>query len=223
MHWKYKAEEAVRKSGLPYTIIRATGLVSAPDSKLTTTEGVGGGGGGRSGSADVSSEFSTKRRLQAGQGDSMVGRITRAELADLTAAALHSPHATGLTFEVRRDESDSGRFSTSEEPNNWGVLDGHLPGQHQTEPKQQEQEQQDFERLFRALVKDADRVVGSSGSGGYHGYQGFLPPFPLAQDPPAPVSPERVLQILNDPRVKAQQGRDQAQGTVNPNTPTSST
>ena len=27
LNWKYKAEEALRASGLPYTIIRATGIV----------------------------------------------------------------------------------------------------------------------------------------------------------------------------------------------------
>jgi hypothetical protein len=34
-----------------------------------------------------------------------------------------------------------------------------------------------------------------------------LPPFPFANDPPAPPPPERVQEILNDPRVIAQQAR----------------
>lgn len=58
----------------------------------------------------------------------------------------------------------------------------------------------DFTSMFRGLVVDADRsLVSANGSG--------LPlaPFPIAQDPPPPVSEERKQEILNDPRVKAQQ------------------
>lgn len=47
---------------------------------------------------------------QAAQGDTLAGRITRDELAGLISAALESPHAAGKTFEVRRDETDSGKI-----------------------------------------------------------------------------------------------------------------
>lgn len=49
LNWKYKGETALRLSGLPYSIIRATGLVSAPVVSDST---------------DV---FSTPRRLQVGE------------------------------------------------------------------------------------------------------------------------------------------------------------
>lgn len=55
--------------------------------------------------------------------------------------------------------------------------------------------------LFQPLVKDEDRAVSG---------QVNLLPFPEAVDPPAPVSKERAQEILNDPRVKAQQDRDRA-------------
>lgn len=35
-----------------------------------------------------------------------------------------------------------------------------------------------------------------------------MTPFPIPQNPPTPVSPERMKEILNDPRVKAQQVRE---------------
>lgn len=100
LHWKYKGEEALRQSGLPYSVIRATGLVTVP--------GSGSSGGDDAVSAANLALFATPRRLQAAQGDVMAGRITRDELAAMVAAALDSPYAVGKTFEVRRDETESG-------------------------------------------------------------------------------------------------------------------
>lgn len=54
--------------------------------------------------------------------------------------------------------------------------------------------------MFRGLVADADRSLASAAGAGLP-----LTPFAIAQDPPPPVSEERKQEILNDPRVKAQQ------------------
>lgn len=222
LHWKYKAEEHLRRSGLPYSIIRATGLVTAPTAAESATAANAGASTAEAVNPDVRSEFSIKRRLQAGQGDSMVGRITRDELAALTVAALNSPYATDKTFEVRRDESDSGLLSTATQPNNWGVLEGFTiaattdttssSSSSSSSNNAEAVQQQDFTPLFRSLVLDDERALSTA--------RGIsLPPFPVANDPPAPESPERVQQILNDPRVQAQQSRDRDAGTVNPNVP----
>ena len=98
---------------------------------------------------------------------------------------LLSPYSAGKTFEIRRDETESGRLSTSSSPNNW--FGGEI--------------KQDFARLFRSLVLDSDRVL-------------TLPPFPIAMDPPPPVSPERINEILNDPRVQAVRVRDETISSV---------
>lgn len=174
LNWKYKGEEALRLSGLPYSVIRATGLVTSPavDSNSTTSNAL----------------FAAVRRLEAHQGDTIAGRITRDELANLVAAALESPHSQGTTFEVRRDETESGKLSSPSEPNNW-VLSA-----------EKKEPEQDWDILFRGLVKDSDRVAASSWR--------RLPPFPIARDPAPAVTPERVQQILNDPRVQAQQSRE---------------
>lgn len=114
MNWKFKAEEALRASGLPYTIIRASGIV--PYSATNNT-----------------------RKLELGQGDMFAGRITRNELATLVKEVLNNPRAVGKTFEVRRDESDSGLLGN---PNsNWGDA------------------QMNFNQLFNQLAVDSDRTV----------------------------------------------------------------
>lgn len=43
-------------------------------------------------------------RLQAGQGDTLSGRVSRDEVAQAVVAALGSPYSNGKTFELRRDE-----------------------------------------------------------------------------------------------------------------------
>ena len=73
---RYAGEIAVRSSGLPYLVIRPTGL---------TQEAEGG-----------------PFQLEARQGDLISGMLSRAELAALVAAAAGSPVAAGKTFEVRR-------------------------------------------------------------------------------------------------------------------------
>ena len=63
----------------------------------------------------------------------------------------------------------------------------------------------DFTSLYRGLVPDEDRSLASSPSCSSGGVGLPLPPFAMVQDPPPPVSEERKAEILNDPRVKAQQ------------------
>jgi len=75
--WKYKGEEALRASGVPYTIIRPGGLVNTP--------------GG---------EFS----VVFAQGDSTTGRISRQDLALICIAALQEKAAINKTFETYSSE-----------------------------------------------------------------------------------------------------------------------
>jgi len=71
--WKGKGEEAVRQSGVAYTIIRPGGLTNKP--------------GGETG-------------LRFEQGDQGTGIVTRADVARVCIAALKSPAARSRTFEL---------------------------------------------------------------------------------------------------------------------------
>ena len=71
--WKLKGEEALRSSGLAYTIVRPGGLTDEP--------------GGYHG-------------LKIDQGDRMMGRISRADVAEVCIQTLHQPAARNTTFEV---------------------------------------------------------------------------------------------------------------------------
>lgn len=70
--WKARAEEVIRRSGIPYCIIRPGWL----------TDGDGG------------------EPLAVSQGDTAEGRISRADLADVCTQLLFVPDARGKTFEV---------------------------------------------------------------------------------------------------------------------------
>lgn len=87
LNHKYVGELAVRASGLPYAVVRPTGLT-----------GENGGG---------------PFQVEARQGDLISGMVSRQELAALVAAAAGSPAAVGKTFEVRRkaqpDDGAEGR------------------------------------------------------------------------------------------------------------------
>ena len=72
--WKARAEEVIRRSRLPYCIIRPGWL----------TDGSGG------------------EPLIVSQGDTAEGRISRADLADVCTQLLFLPEARGKTFEVVR-------------------------------------------------------------------------------------------------------------------------
>jgi uncharacterized protein YbjT (DUF2867 family) len=74
MEWKLKGEDALRASGVPYTIVRPGGL--------------GDGPGGKVG-------------IRVGQGDTMAsGEIQRADVATVCVQALGNPDAVGKTFEI---------------------------------------------------------------------------------------------------------------------------
>jgi uncharacterized protein YbjT (DUF2867 family) len=73
LRWKAKGEEAVRASGVPFTIVRPGGLVDKP-----------GGEGG----------------IRLEQGDRGSGFIPRADVARVCVAALESPAARNRTFEL---------------------------------------------------------------------------------------------------------------------------
>lgn len=75
--WKFKGEEAVRASGIPYTIVRPGGLTDEP--------------GG-------------EQALNFQQGDQGQGRIPRADVARVLVAALRLSEARGKTFELISDE-----------------------------------------------------------------------------------------------------------------------
>lgn len=77
LDWKLKGEEALRASGLVYTIIRPGGLTDEP--------------GGAA--------------LMFGQGDQISGRISRADLAETIIQALNHDSARNVTFEVVNAES----------------------------------------------------------------------------------------------------------------------
>ncbi len=70
--WKARAEEVIRRSGIPYCIVRSGWL----------TDGAGG------------------EPLSVSQGDTAEGRISRADLADVCTRVLLVPDARGKTFEV---------------------------------------------------------------------------------------------------------------------------
>lgn len=71
--WKGKGEDAVRGSGVPWTIVRPGGLTNQP--------------GGQSG-------------IRLEQGDAGTGFIPRADVARICVAALESPAARNRTFEA---------------------------------------------------------------------------------------------------------------------------
>mmetsp|Transcript_15982 Transcript_15982/g.26913 ORF Transcript_15982/g.26913 Transcript_15982/m.26913 type:complete len:680 (+) Transcript_15982:106-2145(+) len=258
LHWKYKAEEELRVSGLDYAIVRATGLANAPSSSSSssdaptqaqapataaakeTNEAQTQGGDTETSPSSTSSSSSSSssstyasflskeramlaspRRLQFSQGDTISGRITREELAELTVAALKSPYAVGTTFEVRRDETESGKLPSTTDPNNWNMAQGTWDNQGW--------EKQDYDYNFRKLVKDTDRFLGGvtisptitgpecdtggatgvvtktrTGKVPIFGSTTLLPPFPMAHPPPGEeVSEDRKQEILSDPRVQA--------------------
>lgn len=74
--WKLRAEELVRQSGLPYTIIRPCALTEEPG----------------------------KQRLRFDQGDNLKGKVSREDIAELCVQALKLPQAHNCTFEVAEGE-----------------------------------------------------------------------------------------------------------------------
>ena len=77
LRWKFKGEEALRNSGLNYTVVRPGGLVNIP--------------GG-------------EERLVFAQGDTTAGRISREDVALICVRALQIPAARNRTFETYSSE-----------------------------------------------------------------------------------------------------------------------
>jgi hypothetical protein len=124
-----------------------------------------------------------------------VGRITRTELSNLVLTCLNSPYATGKTFEVRRDESDSGALGQA----NWGVV-------------------QDLSALLRPLIRDTDRVLNGLPPFPFPAD----PPAPVTEERVKVIITSTLedsyliiiiillfKEILNDPRVVAAVTRDE--------------
>lgn len=79
--WKGKGEQALRDSGVPYTIVRPGGLVNEP------------GGQGR---------------IVVVQGDPLeAGMLARADVSTVCIEALKHPEARGKTFEIFREDGDA--------------------------------------------------------------------------------------------------------------------
>lgn len=76
--WKFRGEEALRESGVPYTIVRPGGLVNTP--------------GGI-------------EALVFAQGDTTAGRISREDVALICVAALGLPEAINKSFETYSSET----------------------------------------------------------------------------------------------------------------------
>jgi uncharacterized protein YbjT (DUF2867 family) len=85
--WKLRGEEVVRESGLTYSVIRPGGLVDEP--------------GGRMG-------------VRFAQGDTLNGKVTRADVATACIEALTHPSGRNVTFEMVNTEE--------EEEVDWGRL-----------------------------------------------------------------------------------------------------
>ncbi|MBC7972617.1 MAG: CIA30 family protein [Verrucomicrobia bacterium] len=87
--WKRRGEEAVRESGIPYTIVRPCALTEAPGGK----------------------------QLIVDQGDNMRGAISRDDVAAICIHAIEQPSACNVTFEVKAEASDgSVHWTTFFEP-----------------------------------------------------------------------------------------------------------
>lgn len=80
LKWKLKGEDALRTSGLTYTIVRPGGLTDAPGGRTT---------------------------LRFDQGDKISGRTSRADVAEVCIQALNQPGARNVTFEVIETEGEA--------------------------------------------------------------------------------------------------------------------
>jgi uncharacterized protein YbjT (DUF2867 family) len=78
--WKLRGEDAVRESGIPYTIIRPCALTEEPGAKALVFE----------------------------QGDNIRGKVSRDDIAELCVQVLEQPKACNVTFEVK-EEGNSDR------------------------------------------------------------------------------------------------------------------
>ena len=178
LNWKYIGEAALRHSGISYAVVRATGL---NDEEVLTKPA-------ENDNADSSASTPAAPvifPIEAGQGDTISGIISRAEVARVVAAALNplssgsssssasaaanaNASPIGKTIEVRRGlPADAERLSGN------GRDDAALA------------------LLWQRAVPDRQRHLF-----------GF-PPLPAPCPPPAPPAEEEVKKVLADPRVAA--------------------
>jgi uncharacterized protein YbjT (DUF2867 family) len=75
--WKLRGEDAVRESGIPYTIIRPCALTEEPGGQALVFE----------------------------QGDNIRGKVSREDIAELCLQVLEQPKACNVTFEVKEVEN----------------------------------------------------------------------------------------------------------------------
>jgi uncharacterized protein YbjT (DUF2867 family) len=80
--WRWKAEEALRASGLPYTIVRPSWLTGGPGAS---------------------------RHVRFEQGDTGDGQVARDDVAEVIAQSLWNAEARGKTFELYNDAGPSQR------------------------------------------------------------------------------------------------------------------
>ncbi len=83
LDWKLKSEQVLRESGLEYAIVRPGGLTDVPDGRQI---------------------------LLFGQGDTIRGTLSRADLAEICLAALAHPTPARVTFEAIGSEQTGHRY-----------------------------------------------------------------------------------------------------------------
>ncbi len=86
LQWKFRGEEALRSSGVPYTIVRPGGLIN---------------------------DEGGKKAVVFAQGDEGTGAIPRADVARVCVAALGTPAALNKTFEVNSGKSAAAQDLTA--------------------------------------------------------------------------------------------------------------
>ena len=74
--WKLRGEEAIKSSGLTYTIVRPCALTEQPGDKTLYVE----------------------------QGDNLKGQVSRDAIAELCIQAINLPEAVNKTFEVKEEQ-----------------------------------------------------------------------------------------------------------------------
>jgi uncharacterized protein YbjT (DUF2867 family) len=141
LNHKHSAETAVRESGLAYSVIRCTGLVEEEAFRPPGVVGAEAAAEGGAAAAPPAAPLlpladSAVPFLEADQGDTLVGRLTRDDAAAAVVAALATPDAVSKTFELRRADP---------RPT--------LRGQ----PRAMASER-DWRRLFSRLARDEERV-----------------------------------------------------------------
>lgn len=77
--WKWRGEESLRESGIPYTIVRPCALTEEPE----------------------------VQPLMFDQGDNIKGKVSRDSVAELCVQALTEPKACNVTFEVKAVEDSN--------------------------------------------------------------------------------------------------------------------